>query len=184
MKRAFSLIELIVVIGIISLLTVISIAGFTAQQKKARDSRRIADIGSLGLAIENYRTIKNAYPSQNGTGPDGNLITTNLDVLVNEGLVNILPTEPRPVTGPELFCSNYTYAKDWDFNGVSDTDLGYWFEPVGYTNKQRAYALYARTEQAGTATGRHVQDSSLYATPGLSWCTRTSGYAILSGPKT
>lgn len=182
MKRAFSLIELIVVIGIISLLTVISIGGYTAQQKKARDSRRIADLGSLGLAIENYRTIKSTYPAQVGTGQDGNLISTNLGVLVNEGLVNVLPKEPRPATGSDLFCTDYTYAKDWVYSGALDTYLGYFIEPVGTTVKQRAYALYARTEQAGTAAGRHPQDNSIYSTPTTTWCG-DSGYSILIGPK-
>lgn len=186
MKRAFTLIELLVTISIIALLTVVSVIGFTNQQKRARDSRRIADLGSLGLAIENYRTIRNTYPSQGTAGGDGMPIASNLQVLVDEGLINVLPQEPKPDPGTAapVFCTSYAYAQNWDYSGPGDTVLGYWVDPVGSTHKTRAYALYARTEQAGTSTNRHPQDASIYATATMTWCNNDSGYMILAGPKT
>jgi len=187
MKKAFTLIELLVVVGIISILTVISIAGFSAQQKKARDSRRIADVGSLGLAIENYRTLNNSYPNQVGTEQDGTLITSNLNVLVDNGLINTLPSEPKPIPGSEKFCTNYTYAKDWSYTGDGDTALGKYIEPVGNTGlpKKRAYVIYSRMEDVGTSAGLNKQDSSFYTTPSATWCSDgSSAYGFLLGPKT
>lgn len=184
-RPGFTLVELIVVVAIIALLTAMSVVGFTQQQRRARDARRIADLGSIGLALENYRTIRGDYPAQTTGGQDGGPVENNLGPLVDEGLINTLPREPKPLAaGGEYFCRSYTYAKSWEYSGPGDTSLGYYVEPLGNTGlpKRRAYMLYARTELAGTSEGRHPLDQSVYATIGQSWCGG-SGYAILAGPK-
>lgn len=174
MKRAFSLIELIVVVAIIALLTVVTVIGFSAQQKRAREARRLADLGSIGLAIENYRTVNGNYPSGQATAY-GVAIATPLTVLVDGGFLNVLPQEPKPVSGGgQVFCQSYTYATDWSrqtlFNGTLD-------------DSHRAYALIARSETSGNADGKHPQDSSIYTTSGQNYCGDGSNVSFLLGPK-
>ncbi|HZS42642.1 MAG TPA: prepilin-type N-terminal cleavage/methylation domain-containing protein [Candidatus Paceibacterota bacterium] len=66
-SRGFTLIELIVVIGIIGLLTAIVIANLGTARAKGRDSKRASDIKQLQLALENYFTNNQTYPVCNDT---------------------------------------------------------------------------------------------------------------------
>jgi len=52
--QAFTLIELLVVISIISLLSSIVLASLTEAKKKARDARRLQDMGQIQLALDLY----------------------------------------------------------------------------------------------------------------------------------
>lgn len=66
-KRAFSLIELLIVIALIAILTAIATASYSTMQKKARDSRRIEDVKSIQNAYEQYFSDNNStYPAGDG----------------------------------------------------------------------------------------------------------------------
>lgn len=65
--RGFTLIELLVVIAIIGLLSTIIAAPIQNARKKARDSKKIAEIKALQLAIEQYAEANlNTYPIRLG----------------------------------------------------------------------------------------------------------------------
>jgi len=61
-KKGFTLIELLVVIAIIGILSSIVIASLNSARKKARDSRRVADIKQVQLALEMYFDSNRSYP--------------------------------------------------------------------------------------------------------------------------
>ena len=107
-KNGFSLIELIVVITIIAVITVIGTVNYGATNRKARDSRRTADIEKIRIALEMARQIGSTYP-------------VNIDVLVTNGFINgTLPRDPK--TGDIYYydqLTNYTYEV-----GTSMEDLG------------------------------------------------------------
>lgn len=65
-KRAFTLIELMVVITIIGLLATIGIVSYTRAQARARDGRRRADLKTLQQAVEMYYAERQSYPSTDG----------------------------------------------------------------------------------------------------------------------
>lgn len=89
MKRqsGFTLIEMLVVVSIITILTGIGLATYSAAQKKSRDSRRMADLESVRSALEIYRADNPAigYP---GTNYEGLPLTPNY--------LSELPTDPQP----------------------------------------------------------------------------------------
>lgn len=60
--RGFTLIELIVSITIIAVMTVLAIINFVDINKKARDSKRMADLEKVRVALELARQIGNTYP--------------------------------------------------------------------------------------------------------------------------
>jgi general secretion pathway protein G len=62
-SNGFSLIELIVVMTIIAVITVIGTVGFSGSGQKARDSRRIADLEKLRMALEIARQVGGTYPT-------------------------------------------------------------------------------------------------------------------------
>ncbi len=56
-KNGFSLLELLVVIGIVSILLATQISNYTTIQKRARDSRRAADLKQIQQAAEQYYAV-------------------------------------------------------------------------------------------------------------------------------
>lgn len=170
MKRAFSLIELIVVIAIIGILSVTSIVGLTNQQKRSRDARRIADMGSVAIALENYRGLKNAYPkscdnvASCGNAGDSFVALGNAHneaaKLVTEGLLNALPRDPKPAgTGSEDFCASYTYMSGpasilWDGTPGDTAFL------TANQVDNRQWALSFGSELPGDASKSHPLDAS------------------------
>jgi prepilin-type N-terminal cleavage/methylation domain-containing protein len=81
-RAGFSLIELLVVISIIGVLSTIVFASLGGARKRARDSRRIADISQLKLALELYYQANQAYP-------------TVLSALVAPGYIPAIPKDPK-----------------------------------------------------------------------------------------
>jgi prepilin-type N-terminal cleavage/methylation domain-containing protein len=62
-KRAFSLIELLIVMSIIGILVAIASVSYASIQKRSRDSRRIQDMKSIQNAFEQYYGDTNEYPT-------------------------------------------------------------------------------------------------------------------------
>ena len=62
-QKGFTLLELLVVIGIIGLLASILVVNLTNTRKRARDTKRIADVRSLQTASEDYYGKNGKYPA-------------------------------------------------------------------------------------------------------------------------
>jgi prepilin-type N-terminal cleavage/methylation domain-containing protein len=60
--RAFTLIELLIVVAIIAILAAIAVPNFLEAQTRAKVSRAKADMRSITTAIESYRVDNNKYP--------------------------------------------------------------------------------------------------------------------------
>src|SRR5690349_9257970 len=60
--RAFTLIELLIVVAIIAILAAIAVPNFLEAQTRAKVSRVKSDQRSLATAIESYRVDNNEYP--------------------------------------------------------------------------------------------------------------------------
>ncbi len=100
-QKGFTLIELLVVISIIGLLsTVISIALANARQR-ARDTKRLADVRQLRLALDIYYNQNNSTypdPDPNTGGMCGGWNTSSYDpfitALKNTGVTSKVPVDP------------------------------------------------------------------------------------------
>lgn len=64
----FTLFELLVSISIIGILTALAVVSFSAAQKRARDARRIEDMGIVQKAAEQYYS-QNSYNYPANTSP-------------------------------------------------------------------------------------------------------------------
>lgn len=62
MKRAFTLIELLIVVAIIAILAAIAVPNFLEAQTRAKVTRAVADIRAYATALEVYRVDNKAYP--------------------------------------------------------------------------------------------------------------------------
>lgn len=61
-KRAFTLIELLIVVTIIGILAGMGMVAFLNQQKIARDAQRKADLNIASGALQSYFAVNRAYP--------------------------------------------------------------------------------------------------------------------------
>lgn len=60
--KAFTLIELLIVVAIIGILAAIAVPNFLNAQIRSKIARAEADLASVGTAIEMYRLDSNSYP--------------------------------------------------------------------------------------------------------------------------
>src|SRR5690606_11789808 len=61
-NKAFTLIELLIVVAIISILSAIAVPNFMEAQTRAKVSRTKADLRAIATGLETYRTDYNMYP--------------------------------------------------------------------------------------------------------------------------
>jgi prepilin-type N-terminal cleavage/methylation domain-containing protein len=86
-KNGFTLIELLVVISIIGILASIIMVSLGTARAKGRDAKRISDIRTIQLSLEEYYNDNGTYPTQlNGVNGVGGLVPTYL---------NPLPVDPN-----------------------------------------------------------------------------------------
>lgn len=89
-KKGFTLIELLIVIAIIGLLATLAIVSLTTAQRKARDTKRVADVKSIQSALELYYSDHAAYP----TPASWSDLSTDLGDYLTQ-----LPTAPNNTSG-------------------------------------------------------------------------------------
>lgn len=73
MRKAFTLLELLVVIGIIAVLVSFGAVSYSSAQKKARDSKRLSDLKSIQNSLEQYNSVCLTTPSTYPFAGNGNL---------------------------------------------------------------------------------------------------------------
>ena len=99
--KGFTLIELLVVIAIIGILSSVVLSSLDSARKRARDTKRIAELKSLQIALALYYEAQGAYPA-------------TLSVLETQDYISSMPVDPQD-TPPHV----YTYT------GVdTDSSLG------------------------------------------------------------
>jgi len=64
MRKAFTLVELLVVIAIISILTIITVSQFQTAKRKANDVARKGDLSALSKALMMYYADLNEFPDE------------------------------------------------------------------------------------------------------------------------
>src|SRR3989338_7327045 len=90
-KKGFTLLEMVVVVGIISLLVTTGFVSYSTAEKKARDSKRKTDLVEIQTALEQYYSLCNfAYPTQ----PANALVPTPIICGANT-LMQKVPVDPK-----------------------------------------------------------------------------------------
>lgn len=67
-RKAFTLIELLIVISLLGILTLIGVTTFRSSTIKGRDSRRKQDVKNVALSLEAYYNDTARYPSSDASG--------------------------------------------------------------------------------------------------------------------
>ena len=79
--RGFTLVEILIVVGIIGLLASVVLSGLGSTRARGRDARRIADIRQAQQALELYYAKCQVYPGVTGAGADCGASVTSWDSL-------------------------------------------------------------------------------------------------------
>jgi prepilin-type N-terminal cleavage/methylation domain-containing protein len=139
-KKAFTLVELMIVIAIIGVLSTISVALYSNSVKKGRDAKRRTDLVIIKSALENYFQDTGSYPSTGGTwrgtcATYGSYATTGTNAYIpnlTPKYLAVLPSDPHPAAHPELNAgcnlsqSCYLYNSDGNgFKLLAHCDLEY-----------------------------------------------------------
>lgn len=98
-KRAFTLIELLIVIGIIALLAGMAVPAGNMVMKRARMLQAKAAMSGLVIAIKGYQTEYNRYPMAAGNTTDMTVDTSSAEgiALLTALLANDATNNPRQV---------------------------------------------------------------------------------------
>ena len=89
--RGFTIVELLVTIAIIALLTGIVITSLVPAKGKARDAKRISDIGNIQLALELFFDRCKEYPATITTGATATGCPGGITL---DSYISVVPTQP------------------------------------------------------------------------------------------
>jgi len=94
-KSGFTLLELLVVIGIIAVLVGIGSVSYSTAQKKARDAKRKGDLQAIHKALEEYYSICGyQYPTPNENGFYNAVVCLTPSVAI----MPTVPVDPKTIT--------------------------------------------------------------------------------------
>lgn len=145
----FTLIEIVIVISIMGLFTVMMYSSFDSSKAKSRDQKRVSDISTIQLALEQYFNKNGVYP-------------TNLSALV-PGFISEIPKDPKGVmysgyfpitrTNGSVNCTSYQLWTEMEqVNQYLDTKKGFNSENLsGYTNYFECGNSHPRVDASNTA---------------------------------
>ncbi len=88
--RGFTIIELLVVIAIIGILTTIVVSNLSGPKSKARDAKRISDLGNIQLAVSLYFDRCKQFPAT--LVPTAN--NCNVSGITLGNYISTIPTAP------------------------------------------------------------------------------------------
>jgi type II secretion system protein G len=113
--NAFTLIELLIVVAIISILASIAVPNFTEAQVRAKVARIQADMRTIVTGLESYMVDNNAYPVRHHTGGRDLPLLTNKAEQMSHLTTPISYLSSLPV---DIFARNYPFPNDgidyWD----------------------------------------------------------------------
>ena len=106
--RAFTLIELLIVVAIIAILAAIALPNFIEAQTRSKVSRALADMRSMGTALETYAADNGKYPPDGDDLADSNPfvdfdVALRLAVLTTPiAYLSALPSDPFNIAKPSV----------------------------------------------------------------------------------
>lgn len=152
--KAFTLIELLIVVAIIAILAAIAVPNFLEAQTRSKVSRAKADMRSIATALEAYRVDSNRYPGPYEYGAGVAWIPANSGI-INNFNQDFHSRVPSKITTPIAYMSSIPVdafragdqvltGAEADYNGRNTYFNFEYFKSLGYTTVEtfnRAEAL-------------------------------------------
>jgi prepilin-type N-terminal cleavage/methylation domain-containing protein len=161
-QKAFTLVELLVVIAVIGILSAVVVISTNSAKAKARDAIRISDLKGISQALEMYFQANDAYPCPAvGCDRNGYLIMTTLKPYLAEYYPGGVPDDPKIGNLP-------CFA--WDTTTTTCTGYRYSYGNVGKTTYSPQYDLTTKLETVGHAQACGNHGWKLYLNSTMRWC--------------
>lgn len=147
LRAGFTLVEVIVVVGIISILAAVVIANLSQARAQSRDKMRISDIEQARLTFRLYLEQAGLSTYPNSSTYDGGVeVGVHGGLNSTVGTVDTLPTDPKSGT------TGYGYFYDSDYSCNSSSHI------VLYINQFESGTGLANEDQVcGTSgSGKYV----------------------------
>jgi type II secretion system protein G len=133
-RRAFTLIELLIVVAIIAILAAIAVPNFLEAQTRSKTARVKNDLRTLATVLESYRVDQNAYPPSSTSAAWIMPVSRRLNALTTPvAYASSYPRDPFPVKtvagGVDVaFFDSYDYAeaRNYTATGSGRTSGGVW----------------------------------------------------------
>lgn len=168
--KAFTLIELLIVVAIIAILAAIAVPNFLEAQTRSKISRNLADMRTIATCLETYVVDNNKYPPSDswGLSEEGlQRLTTPItyctsspdDVFRKKGFLYGQQSNPPSNNFPNTFSPNPVQIRDTILN-----DRGYGYQSLEPSNRTTFTSDYARfklvvgTNQFAPATFRYPSE--------------------------
>ena len=104
-KKAFTIIEILVVITIIGILFGVAALSYSSITKSSRDARRKTDLEQMRAALEMWRSSEATAMGQYPTFPEDNC--DNLGTILNfSDYLPLIPTDPKLSSGVVYKCES------------------------------------------------------------------------------
>lgn len=151
-QRAFTIVELLIVIVVIGILAAITIVAYNGVQSRARDAERQTEMKTIEKALEMYNADNGGYPTCSGTtyvagNAAGGCSTASLASALVPKYLNAIPADPKS-SGNDIYqyafgfqkSSATTYSNNLSNNYITGMHLetvtgnvnGGWVSPAYY----------------------------------------------------
>lgn len=151
MRKAFTLVELLVVISIMAILTIVTVSQFRTARKRANDVARKGDLNAVAKALQLYFADYGVMPQAHASGK----------IMINSSAIE---------WGYEFKDGDYTYM----IKLPTENTIGwpqYCYKNEGGTSPKK-YALFAKLEVSSDSECKDVDSNSI----GDYSCGGVSGY--------
>lgn len=136
-NRAFTLIELLIVVAIIAILAAIAVPNFLEAQTRAKVSRIRSDVRTVCTALETYAVDNNKYPVPRcvpyqqvaGRFSAAQFIPGGLHAATGGGQVGGLTSPISYLTSSKLKDVFAVGLFDQEHNDLSYQNIDYWYDP-------------------------------------------------------
>lgn len=141
-KRAFTILELMVVITIIIILAGLVLSISTYVQNKAARSRAEAEIAAMSAALESYRADNGIYPRDNTT----NQYTDTLDAKASSSFNATPSPSPNAYTNAAFYLFSELSGLDASQQPIANKKSYFSFKPqmLGHPNGNTITVAYIR----------------------------------------
>jgi prepilin-type N-terminal cleavage/methylation domain-containing protein len=189
MKKAFTLIELLIVVAIIAILAAIAVPNFLESQTRAKVSRAMADMRTIATAIEAYTVDYNRHPLDHvewlllnpPAGTESSALRhawTLLQLTTPVAYLTSIPQDPFALRGGDL----YTHLSYMTRQGYGEI-RNYPSDPSAIFYGPRSNYRWLLESRGPDSLLEYSRGSPIIAPPELQWAGDVVYYDASNGSK-